>query len=118
MSMGISLGGVDRGGLGGTGGKAIWGGQSIERGVGCKVAWLQAGIKPTALCSAFDKENSIEFPLDFVHYLYMKSNPNPSFYPTERVQKGIAHWDKQNNDVPAPNCVLKVRGEIIKVEDL
>ena len=29
----------------------------------------------------FDKENSIEFPLDSVHYLYMKSNPNPSFYP-------------------------------------
>jgi len=26
----------------------------------------------------------------------------------ERVQKGIAHWDKQNNDVPAPNCMLKV----------
>ena len=26
----------------------------------------------------------------------------------ERVQKGIAHWDKQNDDVPAPNCVLKV----------
>jgi len=29
----------------------------------------------------FDKENSIEFPLDSVHYLYIKSNPNPSFYP-------------------------------------
>jgi len=28
----------------------------------------------------FDKKNSIEFPLDSVHYLYMKSNPNPSFY--------------------------------------
>jgi len=28
-----------------------------------------------------DKENSIEFPLDSVYYLYMKSNPNPSFYP-------------------------------------
>ena len=27
---------------------------------------------------------------------------------TERVQKGIAHWDKQDNDVPAPNCMLKV----------
>ena len=27
---------------------------------------------------------------------------------SERVQKGIAHWDKQNNDVPAPNCMLKV----------
>jgi len=30
----------------------------------CKEAKLQAGIKPTALCSAIDKENSIEFPLD------------------------------------------------------
>jgi len=28
-----------------------------------------------------DKKNSIEFPLDSVYYLYMKSNPNPSFYP-------------------------------------
>jgi len=37
---------------------------------------------------------------------------------SERVQKGIAHWDKQNHAVPAPNCVLKVRGEIIKVEGL
>jgi len=31
---------------------------------------LQAGIKPTALCSAIDKENLIEFLLDFLHYLY------------------------------------------------
>jgi len=36
----------------------------------CKEAKLQAGIKPTALCSAIDKENSIEFPLDFLYYLY------------------------------------------------
>ena len=36
----------------------------------------------------------------------------------ERVQKGIAHWNKQNNDVPAPNCMLKVREEIIKVKGL
>jgi len=36
----------------------------------CKKAKLQAGIKPTALCSAIDKENSIEFLLDFLHYLY------------------------------------------------
>jgi len=35
-----------------------------------KKAKLQAGIKPTALCSAIDKENSIESPLDFLHYLY------------------------------------------------
>ena len=47
----------------------------------CKKAKLQAGIKPTALCSAIDKENLIEFLLDSVHYLYMKSNPNSSFYP-------------------------------------
>jgi len=39
-------------------------------------------------------------------------------YSVERVQKGIAHWDKQNHAVPAPNCVLKVRGEIIKDEGL
>ena len=32
----------------------------------CKKAKLQAGIKPTALCSAIDKENLIESPLDFV----------------------------------------------------
>jgi len=37
---------------------------------------------------------------------------------TKRVQKGIAYWDKQNNDVPAPNCMLKVWGGIIKVEGL
>jgi len=36
----------------------------------CKKAKLQAGIKPTALCSAINKENSIEFLLDFLHYLY------------------------------------------------
>jgi len=36
----------------------------------CQRAKLRAGIKPTALCSAFDKENSIEFPLDFLLYLY------------------------------------------------
>jgi len=38
--------------------------------------------------------------------------------PAKRVQKGIAHWDKQNNDMPAPNCILKIQGEIIKVEGL
>ena len=35
-----------------------------------RVANSKAGIKPTAPLSAFDKENSIEFPLDFLHYLY------------------------------------------------
>jgi len=34
------------------------------------------------------------------------------------IQRGIAHWDKQNHAVPAPNCVLKVQGEVIKIEDL
>ena len=36
---------------------------------GCKKAKLQAGIKPTALCSAIDKENSIEFLLNLLHYI-------------------------------------------------
>jgi len=39
-------------------------------GFQCKEAKLQAGIKPTALRSAIDKENLIEFSLDFLHYLY------------------------------------------------
>jgi len=30
-----------------------------------RLANSKAGIKPTAPLSAFDKENSIEFPLDF-----------------------------------------------------
>jgi len=33
----------------------------------------------------------------------------------ERIQKGIAHWDKPNKDVLAPNCMLKVREEIIRI---
>jgi len=37
----------------------------------CQRAKLCAGIKPTALCSVFDKENSIEFPLDSVSYIYI-----------------------------------------------
>jgi len=42
-----------------------------------RLANSKAGIKPTAPLSAFDKKNSIEFPLDSVHYLYKQSNPNP-----------------------------------------
>ena len=40
------------------------------------------------------------------------------FNRVERVKKGITHWDKQNHAVPAPNCVLKVQGEIIKDKGL
>ena len=36
-----------------------------------KKAKLQAGIKTTALCSVIDKENSIEFLLDFLYYLQL-----------------------------------------------
>jgi len=35
-----------------------------------KKAKLQAGIKPTVLCLAIDKENSIEFLLDLLYYIY------------------------------------------------
>ena len=47
----------------------------------CQVAKLRTGIKPTALCSVIDKENSIEFSLDSVYYLYNRSNPNPALSP-------------------------------------
>jgi len=56
-------------------------GHHVTTHVMCKKTKLQARIKPTALCLAIDKENSIEFLLDSVYYLYMKSNPNPSLYP-------------------------------------
>jgi len=49
---------------------------AVINGVGVRLANSKAGIKPTAPLSAFDKENSIEFPLDSVHYLYKQSNPN------------------------------------------
>jgi len=35
-----------------------------------RLANSKAGIKPTALLLAFDKENSIEFPFDFLYYIY------------------------------------------------
>jgi len=46
------------------------------------VSQLLSWNKANCSLSVFDKENSIEFLLDSVHYLYMKSNPNPFFYPT------------------------------------
>jgi len=36
----------------------------------------------------------------------------------KRVQKRIAYWNKQNNDVPASNYMLKVQEEIIKNKGL
>ena len=35
-----------------------------------RLANSKARIKPTAPLSVFDKENSMEFLLDFLHYLY------------------------------------------------
>ena len=49
----------------------------VESSSNVRLASSKAGIKPTAPLSAFDKENSIEFPLDSVHYLYKQSNPHP-----------------------------------------
>jgi len=49
---------------------------------------------------------------------YKRIPPSNKRKSIERVQKGIAYWDKQDNDVLAPNCMLKVREEIIKVEGL
>jgi len=49
----------------------------MELSSNVRLANSKAGIKPTAPLSAFDKENSIEFPLDSVHYLYKQSNSNP-----------------------------------------
>ena len=42
----------------------------MESSSNIRLANSKARIKPTAPLSAFDKENSIEFPLDFLYYLY------------------------------------------------
>jgi len=44
--------------------------QNMESSSNVRVANSKARIKPTAPLSAFDKENSIEFLLDFLYYLY------------------------------------------------
>jgi len=36
----------------------------------------------------------------------------------KRMQKGIAHWDKQEYAIPAPNCVLRVWEEITEMKIL
>ena len=44
--------------------------QSMELSSNVRLANSKAGIKPTAPLSVFDKENSIEFLLDLLHYIY------------------------------------------------
>jgi len=34
------------------------------------------------------------------------------------VKKGIAYWDKQQDAVPAFNCMLKVQGKIAEIKVL
>ena len=79
----------------------------------CKKAKLQARIKLTALCSVIDKENSIEFPLDSVHYLYIKSNPNPSFYPTLLYESLFSHMSinkkRKENKIKRKNDNQKIK---------
>jgi len=41
--------------------------------------------------------------IDYTKHISTQNNID-----VERVQKGIAYWDKQNNNVPAPNFMLKV----------
>jgi len=43
---------------------------AMEKLKKCKKAKLQAGIKPTVLCSVIDKKNLIEFLLDLLYYIY------------------------------------------------
>ena len=73
---------------------------SLSKWKSVRLAESKAGIKPTASLSVFDKENLIEFPLDSVHYLYMKSNPNPSFYPalSYELLSSCASIDKKRKE--------------------
>jgi len=44
--------------------------KEFKRGLSVRLANSKARIKPTTPLSVFDKKNSIEFPLDFLLYLY------------------------------------------------
>jgi len=69
--------------------------EGVKEGIGnwesVRLTNSKARIRPTAPLSVFDKENLIEFPLDSVHYLYMKSNPNPSFCPMLSYESISSH---------------------------
>jgi len=74
----------------------------------------QSSLKPPRTSSSIAKSPSSSTPhVDLSNKLGRDGKLNG-----ERVQKRIAHWDKQNHTVPAPNCMLKVQEEIIKVEGL
>jgi len=60
----------------------------------------------------------IGFPMDFPSRSALEDRSKLRWVNAEGVQKRIAHWDKQNHAVPAPNCVLKVQGKIIKDKGL
>jgi len=73
-------------------------------------------MSPYTNCSlsVFDKENSIEFLLDSVYYLYIKSNPNPFFYPMLPYESLSSHAsinkkrkEKKNNNNNNNNQKLK-----------
>jgi len=72
------------------------------------IRWIRPSKSPIAAPMFFikKKDSSLQLVQD-----YCALN-------AERVQKGIAYWDKQNHAMPAPNCVLKVQEEIIKDEGL
>jgi len=62
--------------------------------------------------NSWEAASNVKAP-DLVAEYYWKHPATPRHihqtdFNTERVQKRIAHWDKQNYAVPAPNCMLKV----------
>jgi len=73
-------------------------------------------MSPYTNCSlsVFDKENSIEFLLDSVYYLYIKNNHNPFFYPMLPYESLSSHAsinkkrkEKKNNNNNNNNQKLK-----------
>jgi len=50
--------------------------------------------------------NELHLKMDISRFLSLDNIGDEN--PNERVQKEIAYWNKQNKDMPAPNCMLKV----------
>jgi len=75
---------------------------------------LTSWNKANCSLSTFDKENSIEFLLDFVHYLYIKSNPNPSFYPVLSYESLSSH---ASIDKKIKEMKIKMKNNNLKLKE-
>jgi len=90
-------------------------------GINVRLANSKARIKPTAPLSAFNKENSIEFSLDFLYYLYnyymVCALPSHAYHVTNHVTScgvTMTMWNLWHDTFP--HCLLHSKSKIKEKE--